>query len=125
MALISAERLHRWKCQFCGSKDKNIYEIQFPIDGETSSDGQYADVAPGIKIVSCNQCGKTEIFSHSSKLLASILVQSVLGGVTGITLKASEEFVNNFHDINHSDPKRNPHTKDMHGIRCLKRIDYK
>ena len=31
MALVTAERLHRWKCKFCGSKDKNIVNLRAPV----------------------------------------------------------------------------------------------
>lgn len=102
MALITAERLHRWKCVFCGSKDKNIVNIKAPI----SRDVEKVAYQDSIKIVSCNQCGHTDIFSHSAMMYASCVMNTNKGICT---IEESEEFVKKFHNMNHKDPKVNPH----------------
>lgn len=98
MALVTAERLHRWKCIYCGSKDKNIVSFKTKETKEASS--EYVEAC---KIVACNQCGHVEIFAHSSAMLANIISKK------DYTIKESEEFVQKFHDVNHLDPKINPH----------------
>jgi len=98
MALVTAERLHRWKCLFCGSKDKNISTMKAPTSNVC---GTYSEA---VKIVACDQCGHIEIFAHSSNMLAMLLV-----GNHSYTLEESEKFVKDFHLLNHNDPKRNPH----------------
>lgn len=103
MALITAERLHRWKCLFCGSKDKNIMSVKLPLNESVTTSTDPENYAEGVKIVTCSQCGKTEIFSHSA-----LAMMGVLTGKT-VTIEESEEFVNKFHEMNHIDPKINPH----------------
>ena len=99
MALVTAERLHRWKCVYCGSKDKNIVRCSIKTSNSDPT------LQEGVKIVTCNQCGKTEIFSHSALVMAHIL-----GMVSDdITIEQSEKFVKDFHNMNHLDPKVNPH----------------
>ena len=102
MALVTAERLHRWKCIYCGSKDKNISSIKVLKEkGLSPSDGE--NYQEGCKIVACNQCGHVELFAHSSKMFSSIIAGNPC------TIEESEEFVQKFHDVNHLDPKVNPH----------------
>lgn len=102
MALVTAERLHRWKCVYCGSKDKNIMDIKALKTRNAGSTKENMDNA--IKIVTCSQCGKTEIFAHSAKMLATALFSNA-----ACSIEDSEEFVKKFHMINHDDPQRNPH----------------
>ena len=106
--LVSAERLHRFKCAFCGSKDKNIVNFKMPYDQDNSCRHD------AFKIVTCNQCGYTMIFSHSAAMAATIIANSAamapnIIANTKITIKESEEFVKRFHEINHVDVKANPH----------------
>ena len=98
MALISAERLHRWKCLYCGSKDKNIVDV-FMQDPETGE--KWA----ANKIVTCSQCGYTQMFSHSALAHAAFIK-----GVS-ISINESNYYVKRFHNINHEDPMRNPHAE--------------
>ena len=107
MALITAERLHRWKCLFCGSKDKNIMSVKLPIEKSVTTSTDPNNYTEGVKIVTCSQCGKTEIFAHSA-----LAMMGVLTGKT-VTIEESEEFVNKVHEMNHIDPKINPHA--IHG----------
>ena len=103
MALVTAERLHRWKCKFCGSKDKNIVNLKAPVKTAVISvDGEYQDA---VKIVCCNQCGKVEIFSHSALMLGSLLYGNTC------SIEDSEKYVKKFHDMNHFDPKANHHSE--------------
>lgn len=100
--LVSAERLHRFKCAFCGSKDKNIvnFKVPYDYDDRNKPDGRYEEA---LKIVTCNQCGYTMIFGHSAAMVANVILKNQT------TIKESEEFVKRFHDVNHEDPKANPH----------------
>lgn len=108
MALVTAERLHRWKCLFCGSKDKNIVQFKAQVNktasGLVNSSTEYAEA---VKIVTCNQCGKTEIFAHSAMMIGSFIAGH------NCSIEESEEFVKKFHEMNHLDPKVNPHA--IHG----------
>ena len=97
MALITAERLHRWKCLFCGSKDKNIVDLRM-------KDPNTGEMWVPVKIVTCSQCGRTETYSHS----ALAHVKAMRG--QSVSMKESEEYVQKTHDINHRDPKVNPHS---------------
>jgi len=99
--LVSAERLHRWKCKFCGSKDKNISSGFIP---KSSTDTKLEEA---IKVVACNQCGHVEIFAHSARVLTHL----ISGNRNLITIEDSENFVKNFHELNHIDPKINPHNE--------------
>lgn len=96
MALVTAERLHRWKCQFCGSKDKNILNVENYLEDEPFE---------SVKVVTCSQCGLTMIFAHSALAYVKMLHNE------GITRKESEDFVRNAHMKNHDDPMRNPHSE--------------
>ena len=109
MGLISAERLHRWKCQYCGSKDKNIVRALFRKDGDTTKNpsSNPDEVYEAVKIVTCSQCGYTMIFGHSA-----LAVISSLNG-NGVSLERSEKFVEDAHALNHNDPKCNPHNEEF------------
>lgn len=111
MALISAERLHRWKCVYCGSKDKNIVALNARIreeDMNVVEPYEYEKgVKPAVKIVTCSQCGHTMIFGHSAFAVASALSQ-----FKDFSFAKSEEFVKQAHDMNHIDPKCNPHNEE-------------
>jgi predicted nucleic-acid-binding Zn-ribbon protein len=112
MSLISAERLHRWKCVYCGSKDKNIVNILAPLaEGEENLVGSTGEVngnklGSAMKIVTCSQCGHTDIFSHSALMAGHILRNEKIP-----TFTESENYVKKFHDKNHNDPLRNPHNE--------------
>ena len=101
MALVTAERLHRWKCLFCGSKDKNIISFKTPISFKIPNTNEGYEEA--VKIVTCDQCGKTEIFAHSALMLGNMMTGNTC------SIEQSEEFVKDFHKLNHDDPKVNPH----------------
>lgn len=102
--LVTAERLHRFKCPFCGSKDKNITAVH-SIDDREGED-TYNQWVENVKIVCCNDCGYTMFFGHSALAIRSLCFDYAL------SMKESEEFVRNFHMENHEDPKINPHTGD-------------
>ena len=105
MALISAERLHRFKCAFCGSKEKNIVDKNMYI---TNEDGSSSFVTIG-KIVTCSQCGYTMQFYHSALIAEKCMSNHYTRFTDENLLKESEEFVKNSYKINYDDPKRNPH----------------
>ena len=99
MSLISAERLHRWKCQYCGSKDKNIICCKLRKDGNRingSSSKDEDDYYEGMKIVTCSQCGHTMLFGHSA--LAVVTIFNNMN--SGLSLERSEEFVKESHMLN-------------------------
>lgn len=78
MEKMDAERLRRWKCLYCGSREKNIVDMK----GKEN--------IPIIKIVTCNQCGHTDLYATSA-----LAVGWALRGKM-ITMEESEKFVKSF-----------------------------
>ena len=76
---MDSERLRRWKCLYCGSREKNIVDLMNEEKIKT------------IKIVTCNQCGHTDIYALSALNVANILL-----GRKQPTREASEKFVHEF-----------------------------
>jgi len=108
MSLISAERLHRWKCAFCGSKDKNIVNYMIP-DESYKKNPNASQFNPGVKIVTCNQCGYSMIFAHSALVLGNLIAGD---NKNRISIQQSDDFVKQFHHINHDDPKKHPQVEE-------------
>lgn len=88
MEQMTSERLKRWKCLFCGCKDKNI--VDFEASDEKGK--------PTIKIVTCENCGHTDLFAVSAKAAADFLTNNT------VNRKDSIEFKENFHIYNHNMP---------------------
>lgn len=78
MEKMDAERLRRWKCLYCGSREKNIIDLK------------NKEKIPMVKIVSCNQCGHTDLYAASALAVAGLF------SGRNITMQESEEFVNSF-----------------------------
>lgn len=79
MEKMDSERLRRWKCLYCGSRQKNIVDIKNKEGVRT------------IKVVTCNQCGHTDIYALSALNVARVIV-----GGTQPTAEESEQFVHKF-----------------------------
>lgn len=113
MPLVSAERLHRWKCAFCGSKEKNISHIKMntglvPVLPECEckccKPAPVLETYDAVKIVACSRCGHVEFFAHSAIAMAGAITH------TNVTLEQSEDYVRKFQHWNFDDPMKNPHT---------------
>lgn len=78
MERMDAERLRRWKCLYCGSREKNIVDMKGKDD------------IPTIKIVTCNQCGHTDFYAASALAMGCALKGKM------ISMEESEKFVNSF-----------------------------
>lgn len=88
MEKMDSDRLRRWKCLFCGCKDKNVIDFESEdVKGK-----------PTIKIVTCENCGHTDMFAVSAKAAADFLTQK------SVNREESMEFKRSFHMYNHNLP---------------------
>lgn len=101
MEKMDSDRLKRWKCLFCGCKDKNV------IDAYSEDNSEI----PTVKIVTCENCGHTDMFAVSALAAYQFLTGD------SVNREDSKKFKRCFHMYNHNMPSATePHMENSNKI---------